>query len=115
MHKNAGLNMVRVWGGSIPERDYFYEAADKMGLLIMQDFQMSGDNNGRWGGDVKWPEDYGLYLSLAKETILRLRGKTSLMFYSGGNELYSDDYDSPPKPILTGLEGTKHPTRQWAG
>jgi beta-mannosidase len=30
--------MLRVWGGGVYESDYFYELADKYGLMIWQDF-----------------------------------------------------------------------------
>jgi len=42
------LNLLRVWGGGITERPEFYDACDKCGLLVMQDFWMTGDCNGRW-------------------------------------------------------------------
>jgi beta-mannosidase len=32
------MNMLRVWGGGVYESDYFYELADKYGLMIWQDF-----------------------------------------------------------------------------
>ena len=27
-------NMIRIWGGGIYQRDYLYEVADRMGLLV---------------------------------------------------------------------------------
>ena len=59
MHKSAGLNLIRVWGGGLTEREPFYAACDELGVLVMQEFWMSGDNNGRWGGDYEWPLDHG--------------------------------------------------------
>jgi len=40
-----GFNLIRVWGGGIAERSLFYEAADTIGILVMQDFWHTADNN----------------------------------------------------------------------
>lgn len=40
--RKLNINMLRVWGGGIYERDYFYECADKYGILIWQDFMFGG-------------------------------------------------------------------------
>lgn len=40
--KKVGFNAIRVWGGGIAETDYFYNAADKLGLLVYQEFWMTG-------------------------------------------------------------------------
>ena len=45
-----GLNLIRVWGGGGTERPEFYDAADRLGILVLQEFWMTGDNNGRWAG-----------------------------------------------------------------
>ncbi len=45
-HKDMNLNLLRIWGGAITERPEFYKACDKYGILVMQDFWISGDCNG---------------------------------------------------------------------
>jgi hypothetical protein len=42
LHKHAGLNLIRVWGGGTAERDQFYECADRLGVLVFQEFWMTG-------------------------------------------------------------------------
>jgi beta-mannosidase len=34
----AGMNMLRIWGGGVYERDYFYEVADRLGIMLWHDF-----------------------------------------------------------------------------
>jgi beta-mannosidase len=38
----AGMNMLRVWGGGIYERDSFYEIADRLGIMLWHDFMFAG-------------------------------------------------------------------------
>ena len=113
LHKDMGMNVVRVWGGGVAERDGFYQAADKLGLLVWQEFWMTGDNNGRWGGNYSFPDDDSIYLDNARSTIVRLRNHASLLMWCGGNELNPDGVN--PKPtIRRGLENllqTLDPTR----
>jgi beta-galactosidase/beta-glucuronidase len=42
MHQQMGLNLIRVWGGGLTERPEFFEACDELGVLVMQEFWMSG-------------------------------------------------------------------------
>ncbi len=102
LHQRAGLNLIRVWGGGLTERPAFYDACDELGMLVMQEFWMSGDNNGRWGGNYDDPLDHSLYLRLARDSILSIRYRASLLFYGGGNELYPKQL-SPPGDIQEGL------------
>lgn len=39
--KLAGMNMLRVWGGGIYERDSFYEMADRLGIMLWHDFMFA--------------------------------------------------------------------------
>ena len=43
MHAAMGLNLIRVWGGGLAERPEFYDAADELGVFVMQEFWMSGE------------------------------------------------------------------------
>ena len=77
----GGANMIRVWGGGIFEQDSFYDACDRKGILVTQDFLMAcGD----------YPEDEDWFIeALKKETreaALRLRNHPCLAWWSGDNE-----------------------------
>ena len=114
--KYAGLNLIRVWGGGITETTDFYECADKLGLLIYQEFWMTGDNNGRWAGNYTWPLNYQSYLSNAKDVVRRLRRHPSLLFYGGCNECLAPRGQlSPPRTIDDGIRDAirkyDHPDR----
>ena len=39
--KLAGMNMLRIWGGGIYERDSFYEMADRLGIMLWHDFMFA--------------------------------------------------------------------------
>lgn len=93
MHREAGLNLIRVWGGGIAERPEFYAACDENGILVMQDFWISGEFAGPFPAD--WQPTF---LACARDTILMLRSHPSLLFWSGGNE------QEPPAAVLAQLQ-----------
>lgn len=39
--KAAGVNLIRVWGGGLKEKDAFYALADELGLMVMQEFPLA--------------------------------------------------------------------------
>ncbi len=107
MHRQMNLNCIRIWGGAITERPEFYDACDRYGILVMQDFWMSGDCNGRWLDPRKkedqwtrrnYPDDHNLFLKSAGDQIRMIRNHPSLAFWCGGNEI------APPEDILTPLK-----------
>jgi mannosylglycoprotein endo-beta-mannosidase len=92
LHAEMNLNFIRVWGGGIAERPEFYDACDEYGILVMQDFWISGEFTG------PFPEGYSqVFLNCARDTIRMLRNHPSLCFWSGGNEA------EPPSDINTAL------------
>ena len=111
-HRDMNLNLIRVWGGALVERPEFYAACDRYGLLVMQDFWMSGDANGRWEDpqklDDQWarrryPDDHRLFVTSAADQIKLIRNHASLALWCGGNEI------TPPRDILTALQDTLLP------
>ena len=111
-HRDMNLNLLRVWGGALVERPEFYQACDKYGLLVMQDFWMSGDANGRWVDPQKlddqytrrrYPDDHGLFIASAADQIKLVRNHASLGIWCGGNEI------TPPQDILAALQDSLLP------
>ncbi len=106
-HRDMNLNLIRIWGGALVERPEFYEACDYYGLLVMQDFWMSGDCNGRWVDPMKkedqwtrrkYPDDHSLFLESAADMVKMIRNHPSLAMWCGGNEI------TPPEDILIPLK-----------
>ena len=118
-HRDMNLNLIRVWGGGITERPEFYDACDKYGLLVMQDFWVSGDCNGRWGDDTfkledtnarrNYPDDHRLFVATLSDQIKMLRNHPSLAIWCGGNEMRPpDDVLIPLRDsLLPQLDGTR--------
>ncbi len=79
--KEAGVNMLRVWGGGIFENDAFYQACDREGIMVTQDFLMACGS---------YPEEDDMFLENlsyeAREAALSLRNHPSLVWWSGDNE-----------------------------
>lgn len=87
-HADMNFNMIRIWGGGIAERPDFYHYCDIYGLLVWQEFWITGDVDGR-GVPVSNPDgplDHDLFLLCAQDTIKLLRNHPSLALWVGGNE-----------------------------
>lgn len=81
--RDSNMNMVRVWGGGIYERDDFYERCDELGLLVWQDFMF---------GCSLYPGDRGFLDNVKREAIdnvKRLRNHPSIVIWVGNNEIES--------------------------
>ncbi len=83
--KEANVNLLRIWGGGLIEKEIFYDLCDKYGIMIWQEFIQSSS-----GLDNYPPED-PQYLRLLKEeaesVIRRKRNHPALVIWCGGNEL----------------------------
>jgi beta-mannosidase len=77
---DAGVNLVRVWGGGMYEDDAFYDACDELGLLVWQDFLFAC---------AAYPEEQPLRGEVeaeARENVARLLPHPSLALWNGNNE-----------------------------
>ncbi len=77
----SNMNMLRVWGGGIYEKDDFYELCDKYGILVWQDFMFACNF---YPGDSLFVENVK---NEATEQIIRLRNHPSIALWCGNNEV----------------------------
>jgi hypothetical protein len=80
-HAHMNFNMIRNWVGQIGD-DELYEACDRHGIVIMQDFWLANP----WDGPD--PDNDALFMSNADDMILRIRNHPSVGLYCGRNEGY---------------------------
>jgi hypothetical protein len=102
--------VIRVWGGGIIMPDVFYEEADRRGLLVWQDLARSSFGAAWRKKESEIPAvDKDLYLANMRDTILRLRGRTSLLAWCGTNEaaMQTDIGMALQNEILPALDGTR--------
>ena len=89
-HRDMNFNMIRDWVGQIGD-DEFYDACDRYGIVVWQDFWLANP----WDGPD--PDDNDLFLRVAKDYVRRIRNHPSIGLYCGRNEGY------PPKPLDDGI------------
>jgi beta-galactosidase/beta-glucuronidase len=106
--RNANVNLVRIWGGGIGETDEFYAAADRYGMLVWQDFWVTGDTQGEFKGSPDWPLQGDVFIRNVISTIYRIRNHASLLVWTGGNEGHArkELYDAMRDNVST-LDGTR--------
>jgi beta-galactosidase/beta-glucuronidase len=82
--KNSNLNFLRVWGPTGAPPSIFFEAADKHGILIWQDFL-----NDYWGTFKNQPgylPNAKLFEQATIAIVKKYRNHPSLVIWCGGNE-----------------------------
>jgi hypothetical protein len=89
-HRDLNFNFIRNWVGQTGD-DEFYEACDRYGIVIWQDFWLANPVDG------PDPYDNDLFLRNVKDTLLRIRNHPSMGLYCGRNE------GDPPRPIDDGI------------
>ncbi len=78
---DAGMNMIRVWGGGTYEKDAFYDSCDQLGMLIWHDFMFAC---------FPYSNEDEAFLAEAEAEaryqVGRLRSRPSLALWCGNNE-----------------------------
>ena len=102
-HREMNFTMIRNWVGQIGD-ETFYEACDRHGVMVWQDFWLANP----WDGPV--PDDDAMFMANARDFISRIRNHASIGLYCGRNEGY------PPKVLEAGLRAALaelHPGIQY--
>ncbi|BEP14743.1 glycoside hydrolase family 2 protein [Acidothermaceae bacterium B102] len=99
---DAGLNLLRVWGGGMYESEDFYDVADERGLLVWQDFLFAC---------AAYPEESPLaeeVVAEAREVVVRLAAHPSLVLWNGNNENIWGFWDWGWQEVLEGRSWGAH-------
>ena len=91
LHAESNFTMIRNWVGMTNNRA-FYDAADKYGILIWDDFWLANPVDG------PNPDDEAMFLDNAVDKIKKNRHHAALALYCGRNE------SRPPKTLDDGLK-----------
>ncbi len=81
LHRHENFNLVRNWVGMIGDEE-FYEAADRNGILVWQDFWLANPADG------PDPSDEKMFMDNAENLLLRIRNHPCLLLWCGRNEGY---------------------------
>ena len=109
--RDQHIQIIRAWGGGLPETDTFYDLCDELGIMVIQEWPTA------WNSHETQPYD------MLKETVerntLRLRNHPALVMWGGGNESdkpYGKVIDMMGRASVV-LDGTRpfHRAEAWGG
>ncbi len=104
-HREMNFTMIRNWVGQIGD-DAFYEACDRHGVVVWQDFWLANP----WDGPI--PDDNAMFLANSRDYIARIRRHASIGLYCGRNEWF------PPAALDKGIKALLaelHPDIHYIG
>ncbi len=83
--KDANVNFLRIWGGGHFESEAFYDLADELGLMMMQEFPESSSGC----DDLPSRDEHflGLLKTAVPQQIKRIASHASFCEFDGGNEM----------------------------
>ena len=97
--REAGFNMLRIWGGGLYESEHFYELCDAYGILVWQDFPYA----------CAYYPDTGEYAEAARleavAAVRRIRNHPCLALWCGNNEndtMFHDGWGGSRPPRYLG-------------
>ncbi|MEO1011648.1 MAG: sugar-binding domain-containing protein [Bacteroidota bacterium] len=104
--RDAGIQLIRVWGGGLLEPETFYKLCNRYGLMVWQDFPKANSNT------PEWPQE--VWEAQVVQNIFRLRNHPSLAVWCGGNEFnpYSKENATTMNVLERSLDDFD-PSRLW--
>ena len=90
-HADMNYTMIRDWVGQTGDEE-FYEACDRHGVMVWQDFWLANPADG------PNPDDNDMFMANAEDYVRKIRNHPSIALYVGRNE------GNPPEILNTGLE-----------
>jgi beta-mannosidase len=114
--KRANVNLLRIWGGGLIEKESFYDQCDRLGIMVWQEFIQSSSGIDNIPSTA--PEYVQLVSDTAEHIVPRKRNHPSLVIWCGGNEL-SGELELPldnTHPVLQALKMVVErldPDRLW--
>jgi beta-mannosidase len=109
--KQQHIQLLRAWGGGIPETDLFYDLCDRLGLMVIQEWPTCWDSH-----KIQPREE--LYETI-RYNVPRLRNHPSLIQWAGGNESAEADGEVMDEMarLTYELDGSRcfHRTSPWGG
>ncbi len=114
--QRAGVNLLRVWGGGLIEKEAFYNWCDRLGIMVWQEFIQSSSGIENYPPET--PEFIELMTAEATQIIPRRRNHPSLVLWCGGNELTAGEEQplDDHHPLLAALHAVVRqldPDRLW--
>ncbi|WP_103982980.1 glycoside hydrolase family 2 protein [Parabacteroides chinchillae] len=109
--KQQNIQMLRAWGGGIPETDDFYDLCNRYGIMIIQEWPTA------WDSHLTQP--YNVLKETVELNTLRIRNNPCLVMYGGGNESpapFGEAIDMIGRTSIE-LDGTRpfHRGEPWGG
>jgi beta-mannosidase len=109
--RDQHIQLVRAWGGGMPETADFYDLCDDYGIMVLQEFPTA------WDSQKVQPAD--ILREGVIRTVLRLRHHAALAMWGGGNESErpTDAVIDMMGRICYELDGTRvfHRNDPWGG
>jgi beta-mannosidase len=108
--KRANMNMLRVWGGGMYESEDFYDACDRNGILVWQDFIFACN---------PYPFYEKSFLdnvhAEVEDNVRRLRHRASLALWCGNNEteVFVKAWGKWPKVLQSNPDFYHNVLRGW--
>ena len=90
-HRDMNFTMIRNWVGQTGDEE-FYEAADRHGIMVWQDFWLANPADG------PDPDDNDMFMDNVDDYVKRIRNHPSIALYCGRNE------GNPPAVLDTAIQ-----------